>query len=253
MRLGNSEDVRKRNLVMLLSEACRKYIDEVLEHNKLYTRFKDDFINLHRYTDCKCAMGKNAHLVNLHIVEGILSTRQDLVERYFVNKSPSQAQLCSMVEEYDTTIEPIQTYKLLSNRIGDVVPPAFGCYFGKMEISLITQYAFEAFLFIGTVGEAEIEALFSCALKTPLRVSNNRKAAIFFDELSRKNLICREWQLVIDKNSLLVSSTGTKLTSNKLSSALSQSQGNDIKYRPKFAQMAKELQKISPTAKNENK
>lgn len=122
-----------------------------------------------------------------------------------------------------------------------------------MEISLITQYAFEAFLFIGTIGEAEIEALFSCALKTPLRVSNNRKAAIFFDELSRKNLICREWQLVIDKNNLLVSSTGTKLTSNKLSSALSQSQGNDIKYRPKFAQMAKELQKISPTAKNENK
>lgn len=168
------------------------------------------------------------------------------------DKSLSLEQLETLVREYDTTVPPIQAYPRQSTRL-DYAPPAFGCYFGQKEISLITHYAFEAFLFIGGCSEAEIEALFSCSLQTPLQVRNNRMAAIFFDELSRKNLICREWQLVIDKNGLLESSTGTKLTANKLSSALSQSQGNDIKYRPKFAEMAKQLQIISSTDKNENK
>ncbi len=118
---------------------------------------------------------------------------------------------------------------------------------------ILSFFTGQQYLFIGGCSEAEIEALFSCSLQTPLQVRNNRMAAIFFDELSRKNLICREWQLVIDKNGLLESSTGTKLTANKLSSALSQSQGNDIKYRPKFAEMAKQLQIISSTDKNENK
>lgn len=252
MRLGNAEDVRRRNLAMLLSKTCRTYTNEVLERHKLYDRFADDFINLHRYTDCVCALGKNGHCTNLHIVEGILTTRKDLVIRYFVNKSLSLEQLETLVREYDTTVPPIQAYPRQSTRL-DYAPPAFGCYFGQKEISLITHYAFEAFLFIGGCSEAEIEALFSCSLQTPLQVRNNRMAAIFFDELSRKNLICREWQLVIDKNGLLESSTGTKLTANKLSSALSQSQGNDIKYRPKFAEMAKQLQIISSTDKNENK
>lgn len=107
MRLGNAEDVRRRNLAMLLSKACRTYTNEVLERHKLYDRFADDFINLHRYTDCVCALGKNGHCTNLHIVEGILTTRKDLVIRYFVNKSLSLEQLETLVREYDTTVPPI--------------------------------------------------------------------------------------------------------------------------------------------------
>ncbi len=234
---------------MLLSEACESYVDEVLNHHKLYTRFADDFINLHRHTNCRCALGKNIHCTNLHIVTGILTARQDLVKRYFTGQPISETQLCAMLEEYDTTLPPDLSRIRPSEQIV-YAPPTFGCYFGKSEISLITHCVIEAFLFFGAISESEIESLFSCTLKTPLKVGNNRQAAIFFDELSRKNLICREWQLVIDKNGLLESSTGTKLTANKLSSALSQSQGNDIKYRPKFAEMAKQLQRISSTVKN---
>lgn len=234
---------------MLLSEVCNTYVDEVLNHHKLYTRFADDFINLHRHTNCRCALGKNIHCTNLHIVRGILTARQDLVERYFTGQPISDAQLLSMVEEYDTTLPPNRPCTVLSKQT-DSAPPTFGCYFGKSEISLVTHCAIEAFLFLGAIKETDIEALFACSLETPLKVSNNRQAAIFFDELSRKNLICREWQSVIDRHGLLVSSNGTKLTSNKLSSALSQSQSNDIKYRPRFAEMAKELQRISATDKN---
>ncbi len=228
MHSGSPEDVRRRNLIKLLSEACNVYADEVLNHHKLYIRFADDFINLHRYTNCQCALGKNIHSTNWHIVKGILTTRQDLVERYFTGQPVSNAQLISMLEEYDTTLLPQQHHVISSEQFIDAPPT----------------------LFSGTVSETEIESLFSCTLKTPLKVSNNRQVAIFFDELSRKNLICREWQLVIDRHGLLLSSNGTKLTSNKLSSALSQSQNNDIKYRPRFAEMAKELQRISTTDKN---
>lgn len=252
MRLGNAEEVRGRNLATLLSKACRTYIGEVLERHRLYEHFADDFINLHRYTDCVCALGRNSHCANLHIIEGILTTRKDLVTRYFISKTPSRAEMEAMVREYDTTTPPAHTYPCRAIKPDDV-PPAFGCYFGQEEISLISRYAFEADLFKEDCGEAEIEALFSCSLQMPLQVKNNRMAAVFFDELSRKNLICREWQMVIDRNGLLVSSNGSKLTSNKLSSALSQSQRNDVKYRPRFAEMAKELQRISATDKNENK
>lgn len=249
MHSGSPDDVRRRNLIKLLSEACNVYVDEVLNHHKLYIRFADDFINLHRHTNCQCALGKNIHSTNWHIVKGILTTRQDLVERYFTGQPVSNAQLISILEEYDTTLLP-QQHHVISSEQFIYTPPTFGCYFGKSEISLITYCVIGAFLFSGTVSETEIESLFSCTLKTPLKVSNNRQVAIFFDELSRKNLICREWQLVIDRHGLLLSSNGTKLTSNKLSSALSQSQNNDIKYRPRFAEMAKELQRISTTDKN---
>lgn len=43
MRLGNAEDVRKQNLALLLSKACKTYISEVLEQHKLYSRYADDF------------------------------------------------------------------------------------------------------------------------------------------------------------------------------------------------------------------
>lgn len=109
MRLGNDEEVRKANLTLLLTEACRRYIREVQEQHKLYDHFAEDFINLHRYTDCRCALGKNSHSTNIHIVRDILTTRKDLVESYFVSKSPLPEQMESMVRDYDTTTPPIRT------------------------------------------------------------------------------------------------------------------------------------------------
>lgn len=249
MRLGNAEEVRKANLTLLLTEACRRYIREVLEQHKLYDHFAEDFINLHRYTDCRCALGKNSHSTNIHIVRDILTTRKDLVESYFVSKSPLPEQMESMVRDYDTTTPPIRTSTRHSIS-SDIVRPTFGCCFGQKEISLITHYAYEAFLFQGNYGEPEIKALFYCSIQKPLQVRNNRLVAVFFDELSRKKLICREWQEVIEISGLLESSTGTKLTANKLSSALSQSHENDISYRPRFAELAKELQTILSTVAN---
>lgn len=251
MRLGNAEEARKAKLTRLLTEACRRYIREVGEQHKLYDHFADDFINLHRYTDCRCALGRNSHSTNLHIVKEILTTRKDLVYRYFVDESPSQEQMESMVRDYDTTTPPIRESPRHSIR-SDIVLPTFRCYFDQKEISLITHYAYEAFLFKGNYGEPEIKALFSCSLQKPLQVRNNRVTAVFFDELSRKRLICREWQEVIEINYLLESSTGTKLTAHKLSSALSQSHDNDISYRPKFTELAKELHTILSTDVNED-
>lgn len=137
---------------MLLSEAYNTYVDEVLNHHKLYTRFADDFINLHRHTNCQCALGKNIHFTNCHIVKGILTVRQDLVERYFTGQPMSDAQLISMLEEYDTTLPPKRLH-IISSEQPIYTPPTFGCYFGKSEISLITHCAIEAFLFLGAINE----------------------------------------------------------------------------------------------------
>ena len=79
MRLGNAEDVRRRNLAMLLSKACRTYTSEVLERHKLYDRFADDFINLH-VIQLRMCVGQNNHCANLHIM-GVSLPQEDLVIR----------------------------------------------------------------------------------------------------------------------------------------------------------------------------
>lgn len=88
----------------MLDEAHSTYRNEVTGRRKLYIRFKDDFLNGHRYTDALCAAGKNAHNKALGIMTALLETRPDLAEEYLALPGFSHADAARMLDNLDTGI-----------------------------------------------------------------------------------------------------------------------------------------------------
>ena len=88
----------------MLDEAHSTYRDEVTGRGKLYIRFRDDFLNGHRYTDALCAAGKNAHSKALGVITALLETRPDLAEEYLALPGFSHADAARMLDNLDTGI-----------------------------------------------------------------------------------------------------------------------------------------------------
>lgn len=57
----------------------------------------------------------------------------------------------------------------------------------------------------GDVTFEQLKAIFDCLPITPLRSSNNRLLAFFFDQLSNHSYIAEKWQSAIYKNNLFLS------------------------------------------------
>lgn len=216
---------------MFYKTAHELYQTEVIRGGKLYNRYVNDFLNSHTYTDCVDAAGKNEHNKNFHIMKELLTIRKDLVQKYFAREKLCDSDYSIMHHEFNTT-------QLSSNSemsiVSDSFPitftskPDFQCYFNPIQIRLLTQSVNKAHLFSSDVTEIEITALFACCLKRPLKSACNRKVAFFFDSLCEHKLISTRWQHAIDKNGLILSSSGKNvlLNSSKLSTALNEAKQN---------------------------
>ena len=173
----------------------------------------------------------NEHKKNFHIMEELLTVRQDLVHRCFIKENLHYSDFLVMHREFNTTQQLPNSEKpiaLGSSTTRSVSNPDFQCCFNSMQISLITHIANEVHLFSPDVSEAEVEALFACCLEHPLKSACNRRVAFFFDALCKYKLISTRWQHVIDKNGLILSSANNTLLNNsKLSTALNEAKQND--------------------------
>ena len=63
---------------------------EVVNQNKRYLRFAEDFINSHKFHDAKDARSKNEHEKNLGIIKALLFGNRKIVEKYFPLKNHRQ-------------------------------------------------------------------------------------------------------------------------------------------------------------------
>ena len=176
----------------------------------------------HTYTDRTDAAGKNEHTKNLGIMCELLNDRADLVEKYFVLPTFEIDDYLAMQLELDTA-EVLSCYNdLIDHKNSFVSERNFQCYFTSLQLDLLTQYVNELHLFFSDVTNEEMRQLFSGKLFRPLKSTNNRRVAIVIDALCSQNLICKQWQKVIDRNNLILSSAdGRPLNSSKISSALS--------------------------------
>lgn len=77
-----AEDVANE-LCVLLQEAQKVYLQEVLESSKQYSRYVDDFVNSHRYIECNDAVCRNCHEMNIHIVKILLTEYSEVVKSSF--------------------------------------------------------------------------------------------------------------------------------------------------------------------------
>ncbi|NDV57001.1 hypothetical protein D0T85_02580 [Bacteroides sp. 519] len=216
---------------MFYKTAHELYQSEVVGDGKLYNRYVSDFLNSHTYTDRVDAAGMNEHKKNFHIMEELLTVRQDLVQRYFAKKNLCYSDYLVMHHEFNTTQQSPNSEK--STALGSFLAisasnPDFQCCFNSVQISLITNIANQVHLFSSDVLEAEVKALFACCLEHPLKSACNRRIAFFFDALCKYKLISTRWQHIIDKNGLILSSAkNILLNSSKLSTALNEAKQND--------------------------
>jgi hypothetical protein len=127
----------------------------------------------------------------------------------------------------------------------------FQCYFDSTQLNLIARHANEVHLFSADVSEEDMRKLFSCQVSKQLKARSNRRVAFFFDMLCSKNLICKQWQSVIAKHKLILSSSTDKpLTTTKLSSATSDAKGTNASI---YEAIRKNVQEIADCGKNDSK
>lgn len=183
------------------------------------------------YTDCMDAAGMNEHKKNFHIMEELLIIRKDLVQKYFIKEKMCNSDYLIMHQEFNTTqLSSNSEISITSTSLQVPISSKlnFQCYFNSTQIRLITYSVNETHLFTHDVSEAEVKALFACCLEHPLKSVCNRRVAFFFDALCEQKLISTRWQHVIDKNRLILSSSGKSvlLNSSKLSTALNEAKQN---------------------------
>lgn len=227
----------------MLDEAHSIYRNEVTGKGKLYSRFADDFLNGHRYTDALCAAGKNAHNKALGIMTALLETRPDLAEEYLALPGLSHADAARILDNLDTgrcSTEKAQ---------GKDKPRFVSRLTPKLAIPL-AEIASKTGVFKGGVTAEKLTALLDCRLAKPLKSANNRRLAVFFDALADARLIERDWQKVLATNGSVASSASDKpLSRSALSSALAEAKTG---MSAAVAAIRKEVRKVAETSENDH-
>lgn len=96
------------------------------------------------------------------------------------------------------------------------------------QINLLTECLNEVRMFPEGITSQTLENIFTCNLSQPLKARNNRLLVYFFSALDDRSLITRNWQSVIDKNRLFLSSGKNRpLKQSDLSTA-----NSEIKITP---------------------
>lgn len=168
---------------MFYKRAHELYQSEVVRDHKLYNRYVNDFLNSHMYIDCVDAAGMNEHNKNFHIMEELLTIREDLVQKYFAKEKLCDADYSIMHQEFNTTLQSPNSEVFIAS---EPLPAAFSskpnfqCSFNSTQIRLITHSVNETHLFSPDVSETEMKAFFACCLEHPLKSACNRRVAFFF-------------------------------------------------------------------------
>ena len=104
----------------------------------------------------------------------------------------------------------------------------FEANFSPMQVEILSNCINEARILTKKITNEILNDILSCTIKEPFKARNNRLLVYFFSTLDDHSLITRNWQSVIDKNNLFLSSgKGNPLKQSDLSSA-----NSEIKITP---------------------
>lgn len=212
----------------LLTEAKNRYLHDVVTDGKQYHRYVDDFVNSHRYIGCDCAVCKNCHEVNIHIIKGLLTDYAQFIKHFFAAEVLSFEGCMALKRMYDMSGTPPIAGTPLAGEPVNTIPLSFGCNFSREQMIGIVSCANAYHLFhVSTLRIEDLEALFACREGFSIRVNNIRHVVILFDALLENLLIQPRWQSVLNRGRFLRTKDGTKfVTASSLSSALSAVRNN---------------------------
>lgn len=256
------EHRKAENIIALVKDAQTSYLEEVEKGKKVYGRYVKDFLNSHRYSGSWDVRVMNEHRKNMGMVEDLLETRPDLVEKYFLKEDMTEEDINILIHELNTTEVTVirATHTVVPHEVasteehGTVV--AYYTPVPKQDSASSLQLARKdgvigrtvetmnaLKLFTENVNEEQIQKLFDCVLEKPLVARNNRVVAYFFDALCEKGLISKQWQETMAAHQQVRSSTGKIMKSSDLSSALCKAKSSDRSIYSCIRNMVKEITK----------
>ena len=220
----------ENELWQLYRAAYEQYQSEILNGEKAYSRFVNDFHSYHlpcMYMDEEAV---RLHVMRVFALKELLENRSDLVEAFFTKKSFGMDDFLQMDHLFNkgTKLEEPE--------------PVFLAHFNDVQIRLITKFAKSVSLFQPEASEEDIKNLFECKLSNPLQATVNRHVALFFGKLRDNGLIPHAWQMIIEENKLISSSSNNEpLRGALLRCGLSQARYANLGKKPNSSQTDDEI------------
>ena len=211
----------KNELWQLYRAAYEQYKSEIKNGEKAYSRYVNDFFSYH----LPCAYMKEEairlHVMRVFALKELLEDRTDLVEAFFTKTSFTEEDFVLMNNLFNKGMKIVEP------------EPVFLAHFNDEQISLIREFAKSAALFQPEASEEDIKNLFECKLSHPLQATVNRNVALFFGKLRDKGLIPHAWQMIIEENKLVSSSSNNQpLRASQLRCGLAQARNASLGKKP---------------------
>ena len=210
-----NEDIYNE-LFGLLSSMRKLYVEKVTNGNMKQMCFIDLFCDSHHSIGCKLPCCNNAHRMNMGIVRNLYTQEKEMLDMYLYKDSFTKEDFNELLQHYLTTSTEIQLQM--------ATPISFGGKFTDRQLDCLAKIAYDNHLFLlpeETDVKAVMDALLHCKTAFTVKVRNLRNVAVFFDELLTNNIVCYNWQSVIEKGRFLVSPKSNKsIGTSDLSSAL---------------------------------
>lgn len=193
----------------ILYAAYKQYQLEIVNGNKLYQRFVNDFISYQLPY-----FSRDEHLIRMHIKNvstayELLTERLDLIEKYFNKESFIFENFAIMLKEFNS-VEHVHDY---GKKMG---------LFNDAQIRILIDYINQEELFDDDIDESELKGFFSCTLQQPLIVRKMTWLLLMLNALAHYKFLVRGWQVLIVENQLLKSTKARKsITKSSITSNIS--------------------------------
>lgn len=200
----------KDELWQLYCAAYEQYQSEIINGEKSYSRYVNDFYYYHIPAMNMSESDARVHIMNVCGLKELLENRRDLVDAFFSKDKFEEKDYQQMFHLFDS---------------GQSLTPDEDCLarFSDKQICLITHFANDVSLFKNAVTDSDIKDLFKCQLTRPLQAGINRHVALFFGALRSYGLLPFRWQMIIEENKLIASSANNEpLRASQLRCGLSQ-------------------------------
>lgn len=156
------------------------------------------------------------HVMHVCAVRELLDERRDLVEAFFSKDTFEEDDYLQMHHLFDT---------------GKIIEPEREClaHFSDEQIKDITKFANSTSLFMKPVTTEDMKKLFGCELAKPLQAKVNRHVALFFGALRYYGLLPHTWQMIMENNKLVSSSSNNQpLRASQLRNSLAQARNSQL-------------------------
>jgi len=215
----------KQGLFRLIEQAQDLYQAEVITRQKNYKRYVLDFIRSKQYHDATDAWSKNEHQKNYYTVVDLLSDHEKLVRRYFDREVFDENGISDLLNEfYSFGLSPTPVGISEEKSVNQNSPTSnntIESILNSETIGLIVQLANEVNLFKEVLDSDEINSHYTTNTLQPVTSANNTRLVLLLDRLASNGIISYNWQSVISKKRLVISSSGKKyLDQHDMSSTL---------------------------------